>query len=78
MKRTNGNKYSSVTSFKDLKREKELLMLRSRLLDMKLSLDFMDLKRGLSPSRLFSSLAKEYFLPEIAALLFNIAGKKKD
>lgn len=77
MAKNNTNKYHSVTSFKDIEREKEILLLRGKLVDTRISLDLLDLKRSISPSAIISSLAKEYLLPEIAALLHDIADRNK-
>lgn len=69
MKKKSDNKYITISSFEDFRREKELLILRSKIIDARMSLDFMQLKSDLSPLNLFSSLAKEYLMPVVAGLL---------
>jgi len=68
MKRINQHHYSGITSFKDFRREKEMLTLKSKIIDAKLSLGFMQIKQNLTPSNLLISLTKEYLLPHIAKL----------
>jgi hypothetical protein len=78
MTKNSNYKYRSVSSFEDIRREKQILLLRDKILDARISLDFLELKSSLSPSKLISSFAKEYILPEVAAILSNIVSSKKD
>jgi hypothetical protein len=78
MKRNSNNKYRSVSSFEDIRREKQILLLRGKILDARLSLDFLEIKKSVTPSAIISSVAKKYLLPEVASILYNIAGSNKD
>jgi len=70
--------YSGISSFKDFRREKEMLTLKSKIIDAKLSLGFMQIKLDLTPSNLLISLAKEYVLPEIVHFLRDSGEKVRD
>jgi hypothetical protein len=77
MKRNDDHKYSGITSFEDFRREKEILILRSKIVDMKLSMAFLQIRHNFSPSNLLLSLAKEYVLPEVAKFLGVFSEKIK-
>ncbi|HKK40966.1 MAG TPA: hypothetical protein VJ963_01065 [Bacteroidales bacterium] len=78
MGRTNYNKYRSVSSFKDIRREKEILLLRGKILDARISLDFLEFKKSTTPSAIITSMAKRYLLPEVAVILNNLVNSRKD
>jgi len=67
--KTSDGKYSGISSFEDFRREKELLQLRGRIVDARLSLTFLQIKQNFSPSNLLMSLAREYIVPEVAKFL---------
>jgi hypothetical protein len=77
MKR-NSCKYSGIRSFEDFRKEKEMLHLRGKIVDTKLSLAFLHLKQNFSPSNLISSLAREFIMPGIAKFLRGYQGKNSD
>ncbi len=78
MGRNNYSKYRSVSSFKDIRREKEILLLRSKILDARISLDFLEIKKSATPSAILSSMAKKYLLPEVASILYNLVNSRRD
>jgi hypothetical protein len=69
MKITRDHKYSDVESFEDLHYEKERLIFRSKLIEAKLHLAFIDFSKVFSFSNLLISVAKKFFLPKISDLL---------
>ncbi|MCX6301433.1 MAG: hypothetical protein NTW82_04555 [Bacteroidia bacterium] len=78
MKRINQYDYSGISSFKDFRKEKERLTLKSKIIDAKLSLGFMKIKQDLTPSNLLISLAREYLLPRIAKLTGLSSAERED
>lgn len=75
MKRASRHQYSRISSYEDFRKEKELLRLKGRIIDTRLSLSFMQLKQSFSPSNLLLSLAKKYILPEVANFLGGFSEK---
>jgi hypothetical protein len=65
MPRNNNHRYSGISSSEDFRREKEILLLRSKIIDTRLSLAFLQIKQGLSLSNMIYSLVRKYFLPEV-------------
>jgi len=75
MKNNPDKKYSQITSFKDFHYERELLILRSKLIETRLTLNYLQVKKAFSVSSLFSSLAKEVVLPKISDFLGELIKK---
>lgn len=71
----NNRKYSDITSFEDFRLEKEKLRLRSKLIEVKLRLNYSEIRKAFSFSTLFSSLAKELVLPRISDFLGTLIKK---
>ena len=65
IKRQAENRYAHITSFKDFRREKEILDLKAKIIDTRLSLSYMELKQFFSASDWLVSLAKEFILPKL-------------
>jgi len=63
MKSNNGHRYSHISSYEDLRREKEMLTLKGKILEAKISLTSQQLKQSFSPSNLILSLVRKYILP---------------
>ena len=76
MKRNNF-RYRSISSFKDFRREKDILILKGKILDTKLSVDFLHLKRGLTPGNLISSIAKEFLELRVVKYLLGFSEKER-
>jgi hypothetical protein len=66
MKSNRENKYSHISSFEDLRLEREHLIFRSKLIESKLSLNYLHIREMYSVSNLFFSFAKETILPKIS------------
>lgn len=69
MKSTRGHRYSDIESFDDFNFEQERLVFRSKLIEAKLHLSYLEIIKIFSVSNLFFSLAKEVFLPRITDFL---------
>jgi len=71
------NKYSHISSFEDLRLEREHLNFKSRLIESKLSLTYMHIREIYSVSNLFFSFAKEAILPKISDFLGELIRRVK-
>lgn len=69
MKRNDESYYSEIESFEDLKAEKSRLLLRSKLLECRITMNIEGIKETFSLSALALSMAKEMLLPKIADIL---------
>lgn len=58
--------YSEISSFDDFRAERERLILRGRLIESKLSLNYLHIREMYSVSNLFISFAKETIIPKIS------------
>ena len=63
------NKYCKISSFEDFRSEREQLKFRSKLIEAKLSLNYLEVGRMFSLSNLFTSLVKDVVLPKISEFL---------
>jgi hypothetical protein len=75
MKNTSDHRYPEIESFDDFAYEKERLVFRSKLIEAKLSLAYLEIIKIFSVSNLFFSLAKEVFLPRITDFLGELIKK---
>jgi hypothetical protein len=64
MKRVNDHRYGNISSFEDFRREEEILGLKTRIIEIKLSLTYLNFKKSFSPFNLLISIAKELILPK--------------
>ncbi|HNW57993.1 MAG TPA: hypothetical protein PKM69_09480 [Bacteroidales bacterium] len=71
----NNHKYSEISSFEDFKAEKERLRMKSRIIETKMELSFLEVKRIFSISNLLFSIAREIALPKISDLLSSLIKK---
>jgi hypothetical protein len=81
MKKLNDSHYSEISSFDDFRHEKEMLKLRSKFIEAKLNLTYLQIRRIFSVSNLLSSMAKDVVLPRISDFLNGLisqVGKKTD
>jgi hypothetical protein len=69
MKKTNNQMYIDISSFEDFRYEKESLLFRKKLVETKLSLNYLQIRNAFSVSTLLSLVAKEVVLPKISDLL---------
>jgi len=63
MKSKKSHRYSHISSYEDLRREKEMLTLKGKILEAKLILTYQQFKQSFSPSNLILSLVRKYILP---------------
>jgi hypothetical protein len=75
MKSDREYKYSEISSFEDLKAERERLIFRSRLLESRMSLTFLHIREMYSVSNLFIAYAKETVLPKISDFVGELIKK---
>jgi hypothetical protein len=73
----NNLKFSEISSFEDFKAEKEHLRMKSMIIEAKLELSFLQVKRLFSVSNLLFSLAREVVLPKFADFI-GVLTKKTD
>ena len=81
MKKHNDSHYSEISSFEDFRLESEMLKLRSKLIEAKLNLTYLQIMKIFSVSNLISSVAKDVVLPKISDflnVLISQVGKKTD
>jgi len=69
MKNSSPDRYAEISSFEDLRAEKEQLLFRSKLIETRINLTYLQVSRVFSFSNLFVSLSKEVILPKISELL---------
>lgn len=69
MKNDYNNKYSEISSFEDFRFERARLKFKSKIIESKLKLTYMQVSNMFSISNLFNSLAKEVILPKISDFL---------
>jgi hypothetical protein len=67
--------YPEISSFEDFRAEKERLIFRSRLIESKLSLNYLHFREMYSVSNLFISFAKETIFPKISDLIGELIKK---
>ena len=68
MRRSSGSPYSHISSFDDFRREKELVSMKIRIAETRLSMTWSHFRDALSAGNIVFSLAKEYLLPVVARL----------
>jgi hypothetical protein len=73
----NNPKFSEISSFEDFKAEKEHLRMKSMIIEAKLELSFLQVKRLFSVSNLLFSVAREVVLPKLSDFI-GVLTKKAD
>jgi hypothetical protein len=66
MKQNNGYRYSGITSFKDLRIEKERLNLKGKLMEARMRLDVYNIRQSLVVTNLIPSLIRDFGLTKIS------------
>jgi hypothetical protein len=69
MKNNSIDQYSEITSFEDFRLEKEILLLKKRLIETKIQHSFMQFSKIFTVSNLLFSISKEFILPKISDFL---------
>jgi hypothetical protein len=72
MKSTRDHRFPEIESFEDFTYEKERLVFRTKLIEAKLNLTYLEIIKIFSVSNMFFSLAKEVFLPRITDFLAGL------
>jgi len=67
--------YSEISSFEDFRAERERLIFRSRLIESKLSLNYLHFREMYSVSNLLISFAMETVLPKISDFIGELVKK---
>jgi hypothetical protein len=75
MKNYYDNKYSEISSFEDFRIERERLIFKSILIEAKLNLTYLQVRKMFSVSNLLFSFAKEAILPKISDFLGTLIKK---
>jgi hypothetical protein len=68
MKRNKNSSYSYISSFEDFRREKEILILKEKIIEARLSLTYLQISQVFSVSNLVFSLVKKYIIPALSKL----------
>jgi hypothetical protein len=76
MKRSKDYPYSEISSFEDLRMEKERLILKSKLTEIKIKMDILLIRRTFSVPNLVLSVTKESVLPQISDFIKEIFIKR--
>jgi hypothetical protein len=66
MKQNNIHPYSGISTFEDFKLEKERLILKKKIIEVKLEVSYIHITKFFSASNLLFSVAKELILPKIS------------
>ena len=75
MKRSKDHHYSEISSFEDLRLEKERLKLKSKLIEARINMDILLIRKTFSVSNLILSFSREFVLPEIFDFLGDLSNK---
>jgi hypothetical protein len=78
MKKISDSYYSGFASFEDFQLERTRLILKSRLLEARINMNFDGIREKFSFSGLVLSMAKEYILPKIADILGFLSAKPEN
>jgi hypothetical protein len=81
MKINNDNRYTAITSFRDFHREKEILLLKSKLIEARINMEIAVIRQVLSVTNMVLSFAKEFIMPRITTIIedfFNQKGNSQE
>jgi hypothetical protein len=80
MKKNNDSYYSELTSFEDLRIERTRLILKSRLLETRININFEGILETFSFTGLVFSMIKDFFISKIGDILgiFTKKSEKED
>jgi hypothetical protein len=76
MKRNNNYKYSDITSFEDFYFEKERLILKRTLIEARINMDILLIRKAFSVSNIVLSLAREFVLGGLSGFIEEIFSKR--
>jgi len=75
MKRNNEYLYSDISSFEDLRIEKEKLILKYKIINARIRLNVLSFRKMFSISNIILSIAKEFMFPGISDFLGDLSKK---
>jgi hypothetical protein len=78
MKKHDDSHYGGISSFEDFRLESEMLKMRSKFIEAKLKLTYLQIRRVFSVSNLLSSVARDVVLPKISDFLNSLIGKAQN
>ena len=78
MKRNNDSYYSELNSFEDLRLERTRLILKSRLIQTRININFEGIRENFSFAGLVFSMIKEFFFSKIGDILSIFTRKTKN
>jgi hypothetical protein len=78
MKTNSDDHYNAITSFDDFQREKEILILKSKLIETRINMEIAVIRQVLSVTNMVLSFAKEFIMPRITTIIQDFFNSKKD
>jgi hypothetical protein len=81
MKINSDHRYYEITSFEDFRIEKQRLILKSKLIEVKINMEIILIRELFSISNLVLSFAREFIVPKISGILeeiMNLRNSRKD
>jgi hypothetical protein len=69
MKINSDHPYSSISSFEDFRLERQRLILKSKLIEARITMEIILIRQVYSVSNVLLSLAREFILPKISGLI---------
>jgi hypothetical protein len=78
MKTNSDDRYNAITSFDDFQREKEILILKSKLIETRINMEIAVIRQVLSVTNMVLSFAKEFIMPRITTIIQDFFNSKKD
>lgn len=76
--RTTYTNYSHISSFEDFRAEREQLLMKKELLEVRIKLSYMKLRNAISFTDSIISLANEYVIPKIKNLIGGFFKKHEE
>jgi hypothetical protein len=67
--------YSEISTFEDFRIEKESLILKKKIIEVRLQVSYLHITKFFSLSNLLFSVAKEFILPKISDLIGSLIKK---
>jgi hypothetical protein len=81
MMKNSEHPYNSIVSFEDFRHERQRLILKSKLIEARITMDIILIRQVFSVSNVLLSLAREFILPKISGLIeefLNIKNSNKE
>jgi hypothetical protein len=78
MKISSDNRYNAITSFEDFDREKEILKLKSKLIETRINMEVAVIRQVFSATSMVISFAREFIMPKITTIIEDFLNSKKN